>query len=94
MLIACAHHRQTITYGALANAIDEPSIHANILDPYLNRVYNWTMEHVGTDLTVVVVNRNTGRPGVETADWDRKREDAYNTNWFGVTPPTPEDFPA
>ena len=46
------------------------------------------------DLTVLVVKELKGRPGSLRGiqDWDAERESSYNINWYGVTPPTPQDF--
>ena len=95
VLIACASQRQTITYGDLAELIDEPGIGPNLLTPYLDRVRKFSVkstEPPGNDLTVVVVNAETGRPGIEVPEWDEEREFVYNVKWFALTPPAPEDF--
>ena len=46
-------------------------------------------------LTILVVNKMTGRPGVGLAlydDRDALRERVFNYDWFGMVPPTPAEL--
>lgn len=94
VLISQARHRQTITYRGLAREIEEKGIDEHILSPYLERVSEYTIKVRNVDLTVLVVKKLEGRPGSLRGiqDWDAERESSYNINWYGVTPPTPQDF--
>ncbi len=93
VLISQARHRQTITYRGLAREIEE-GIDQRILGPFLDRVSEYTIKVRNVDLTVLVVRELKGRPGKlgGIQDWDAERERSYNINWYGVTPPTSQDF--
>ena len=94
VLISQARHRQTITYRGLAREIEEEGIDQRILGPFLDGVSEYTIKVRNVDLTALVVREHEGRPGSLRGiqDWDAEREGSYNINWYGVTPPTPQDF--
>ena len=94
VLISQARHRQTITYRGLAREIEEEGIDQHILHPFLDRVSEYTIKVRNVVLTGLVVKEHEGRPGSLRGiqDWDAERERSYNINWYGVTPPTPQDF--
>ncbi len=46
-------------------------------------------------LTVIVVNQETGLPGVgliTAEDLNASREEVFGFDWYGLFPPTPEEF--
>ena len=94
VLISQARNRQTTTYQALAREIEERGIGQRNLGPHLDRVSEYTAKVRNVDLTAIVVRAHEGRPGRSTGSggWDVEREKAYGINWYGVTPPAPQDF--
>ena len=96
VLISQARNRQTITYQALASEIQEGDCMFRNLGPLLDRVSEYSDKVKKVDLTVIVVLAHEGRPGREyyhpSRKWDVEREKVYGINWYGVTPPVPQDF--
>ena len=94
ILIASARERRTIRYKDISHALNCEVPAITIGHSYLDRILAFCRSRGHPDVTVIVVNADTGRPGYYTGDdWDKDREKVYNTNWFAVVPPTREDFP-
>ena len=95
VLIGRASNRQTITYGELAatigNEVPPPAVGG-----YLDLVAGFCRSNGMPDITVLTVNKETGRPSKEERGVDvyRERENVYDHSWYALTPPTPEDFPS
>ncbi len=97
LLIARATNRQTITYTELLELIDEPVIlPPNVGRRLLDPVSEFCASRNMPNLAVLVVNRNTGAPGVgvtlSLAQVNLEREEVFAAAWFGVEPPSPEEF--
>ena len=96
VLIAYAARGKTITYGRLADLIDD-NVGANLLRPYLDRVEKFCLEQPRLpNLAVIAVSRDTGVPGRDIAlphgDVNRETQAVYDEPWFGITSPTPDDI--
>ena len=95
VLISCAAHRETITYGRLADLIAEPIIPLR-MGLYLSRVAEFCALREKPNLAVIVVNRETGETGrtvtLRHKDVDQERAAVFDENWFAMTPPVAEDF--
>ncbi|HEY8536810.1 MAG TPA: hypothetical protein VIL25_10175 [Vicinamibacterales bacterium] len=62
---------------------------------FLEPILCYCRQHDLPPLSVLVVNQETGMPGMGFAasgDWHKAREDVYRFNWYGIVPPSPEDF--
>lgn len=92
ILIACAHQRQTLTYGNLAKILGFQG--AGTLAPILGHLMYFCHQHNLPPLTVIVVNQETGLPGngLVGANLNADREKVFDYNWFGLYPPTPEEL--
>ena len=93
-LIAKAASRQIIRYKDLrvmmGYADDRP------LFPILGHVMQLCSQWEIPPLTVIVVN-NDGTPGsgfteIPRNEFDAKREDVFAYDWYGIVPPTVEEF--
>ena len=62
----------------------------------LGHVYFYCKQNGLPPLTVLVVNQDSGLPGegVEWIEPDRCREQVFAFNWYGIWPPTPDEFKA
>ena len=93
VLIASAMNRQTIHYKTITDALDWRMLPYGVGTPYLDRIFAFCRSQGVPDVTTIVVNADTGRPGYYTGEnWDRDRETVYATNWFALVPPSREDF--
>lgn len=92
ILIAYAHHRRTLTYGQLAKILGFQG--AGTLAPILGHLMYFCQQRRLPPLTVIVVNQETGLPGngLVGADLNADREKVFDYNWFGLYPPSPEEF--
>ena len=95
VLIGMAHNRQTTTYGALARTLGYTSRGAQFMTQLLDPVMRYCQDNNLPPPTVLVVNRETGKPGsglstLEGIDKDRER--VFNHDWFRIYPPTLEEF--
>jgi len=61
ILISKAHNRQTITYGILADLLGFKG--AGVFAYKLNHIMNFCIQNNLPHLTVLVVNKETGKPG-------------------------------
>ena len=93
VLIGRASNRQTITYGELAatigNEVPPPAVGS-----YLDLVAAFCRSNGMPDITVLTVNKETGRPSKEESGVDvyREQENVYDHSWYALPSPTPEDF--
>jgi hypothetical protein len=94
ILVGCAARRETVTYQRLANMLghDQPKV----LAKQLGRIFYYCKQYDLPPLTIVVVNKNTGRPGdgLPYTDTERGklRERVFQFDWYAVYPPTAEEF--
>lgn len=92
VLIAAAHHWQTLTYELLAERVGVPQ---HGLAPHLEHLLNYCVRHNLPPLTVLVGRKKIGRPshgfhGVD--DIDAAREQVYEHDWHGMKPVPVEAF--
>ncbi|MEP7357660.1 MAG: hypothetical protein ABI847_10505 [Anaerolineales bacterium] len=93
ILIAKAHHRQTLTLGAMAQLLHLPDPGAVVF--ILGHIMLLCREHQLPPLTLLVINEKTGlgmTVGRGTADPNLDREAVYNYDWYAYWPPTSEDL--
>lgn len=93
VLLGKAHLRQTMTYTELRDVVKfgSPVGLGHVLEPILC----YCLQHDLPPLSVLVVNRETGVPGMgfdASGDWHKAREEVYRFDWYGMVPPSPEDF--
>jgi len=97
ILISKAHNRQTITYEVLADMLGYKR--AGILGDRLRPVWAFCKYHDLPPLTVLVVGKDSGKPGEGLEEYkdidgsfDQTREEVFKYNWFGLYPPSESDF--
>lgn len=93
ILIAKAHNRQTITYGMLADMMGFKG--AGMLGGILDYIMKYCDQNQLPPLTVLVENKETGKPGsglTTIADSNKDRLAVFDYNWFNVIPPTIEEL--
>ena len=97
ILIGCAARRETLTYGMLVRRM---GLHGVMppLHHQLGHVMYYCQAHGLPPLTVLAVNRQTGRPGggldLAHDQFDRSREMVFRFPWYEIVPPTPEELNA
>jgi hypothetical protein len=92
VLAGASHNRQVLTYSILAERIGTG---AGTLAPLLGAVMHYCANAGLPPLTVIVVNKETGLPGVglsTVADLGRDRERVFSTSWDTMLPPSATDF--
>jgi len=87
ILAGAAHHRQTLTYGQVAQSLEFEG--AGVLAQILGCIMGYCEANGLPPLTCLVVNQETGLPGaglttVENLPTDR--EAVYRKNWFAMYP--------
>ena len=93
VLISKANNRQSMTYKNLADMLG--SVDRRDLGRYLNPVMRYCQTNGLPPLTILVVRQDTKEPG---RGFPRRnalnvdREEVFNYDWFGIVPPTPEEF--
>ena len=94
ILVSKATNRQTMTYGMLAEILGFRG--AGTIGQFLDPVMIYCRQNGLPPLTVVVVNQDSGLPGagLPGTDLHVDRERTFNYDWFGLVPPTPEEFRA
>jgi putative restriction endonuclease len=96
ILIGKAYNRQTVTYGQLADMIGYAG--AGTLGQNLDYLLCYCQIYQLPPITNLVVNKDTGLPGegpgFVLAQLHADRERVYQFNWYGLVPPTPEEFAA
>ena len=92
VLISAAHNRQVLTYEMVDNLTRlQPLGLANLLNPILHYCERNQLPF----LPILVVSKETGRPGQgfpEKIGLDAERERVFAHNWFGMKPPSADDF--
>jgi hypothetical protein len=93
-LIAKAHNRQIIRYDDVAEMMGYPDNRP--LSHILNFIMVYCSQNSLPSLTIIVVNKD-GTPGtgfteVSRHDLDRGREAVFAYDWYGIAPPTVEEF--
>lgn len=95
ILVGCATRRETITYQRLVEHLGHSQ--PKVLAKQLGRIMHFCSQHRLPPLTVLVVNKTSGKPGdgLElTADRAKLRERVFNHDWYGLMPPTEDDYRA
>jgi hypothetical protein len=93
ILTGCAARRETLTYTQLCQRMGSGGVRT--VGKILGRVMYYCQAASLPPLTILVVNKNTGRPGVGLAlynDRDVLRERVYKHDWYGMVPPTPDEL--
>jgi putative restriction endonuclease len=93
VLLGLAWNRQTITYGYLSREPMEGYGSGGILNRPLGCIMGWCYENGLEPLTVLVVNDETGVPGVglitvPDGNWPAAQQRVFDFNWFSIMPPT------
>ena len=94
LLVCAATDRRTYTYGGLADALGIPG-GAQAMRHYLAPVMYYCREQQLPPLTVLVVSRETGRPGeglTTLENVNRDRENVFAHDWFQMPLPETGDF--
>ena len=92
VLLARAANEQTITYKALAAAIDDDMLPKFLAKP-LDCIYYYCEQQRLPRLTVLVVRTGAGRPaGDDWGDVDKARQKVFAEKWFRRRPPTTQEF--
>ena len=94
ILISAAHNRQILTYGLLADMLGYGG--AGGLGSQLEPIMRFCQQNNLPPLTVLVVNKETGLPGVGLtgADLNADRESVFQYPWHRIYPPTVEELRA
>ncbi len=93
ILVSKAHNRQTMTYGALASLLGYEKSY--ILSGMLGHIMEYCEQNKLPPLTILVVNKETGLPGVgltSPTNLHAEREEVFRYDWFGLYPPTAEEL--
>jgi hypothetical protein len=92
ILVSMAHNRQITTYKRLAAMIGYRG--ALPTRDILARIAYYCNQNKLPPLTALVVNTGTGQPGggIPVEDAPSEREDVFDYDWFGIFPPTPDQF--
>src|SRR4051812_28364595 len=61
VLVGCAHRRETVTYQAVCELLGHTQ--PKVLAKQLGRIMHYCSQNRLPPLTILVVNKNTGRPG-------------------------------
>jgi len=93
LLICAAKDRKTYTYGDVADILGMGG--AGVMAQFLAPIMWLCEDREWPPLTVLVVNQNSGLPGdglttIENVNADREK--VFNFDWFGVVPPSLQDF--
>lgn len=93
LLTVAALERKSYTYGNLAAILGFDK--AGTMGSFLEPIMRLCVQRGWPPLTIIVVNAETGAPGVgldTIQDLNRDRERVYRFNWFTLEPPQIEDF--
>lgn len=94
VLIGLAWNRQTVTYGSLSTEQMEGYGGGGILNWPLGYIMGWCYENGLEPLTVLVVNDETGVPGVglitvPDGNWAAAQQRVFKfRRWFSIMPPS------
>ena len=92
ILITCAHERRILTYEILGEMVGLPPMS---LGAHLTHLMNWCDTNQLPPITVLVVQKDSGKPGVgftSFEDLHRDRERAFAHDWFKMKPLTAQDL--
>ncbi|MDP9437566.1 MAG: hypothetical protein M3P49_02290 [Actinomycetota bacterium] len=94
ILVAKASNRQTLTYGMLAGMLGYKG--AGGLGSQLQPIMRYCQQNNLPALTVLVVNKDTGLPGVGLvgAELNAGREAVFQYELYKIYPPTVEELKA
>ena len=92
VLLGAAHNRQTLTYEILGDMIGLPPVG---IGQILGYIMAYCHNHGLPPLTVLIVQKHTGKPGEGLAtsdpkDFDKNRERVYARQWYRDAPITPD----
>lgn len=93
ILVGHAMRRQTLTYQDLAHLLGHNQ--PKVLARQLGAIYFYCLQNKLPLLTVLVVNKATGEPGLglePDAERGKLRERVYQYDWYGIVPPTLEEY--
>jgi hypothetical protein len=97
ILIGLAKDRKSTTYEELSVLMYRKEA-AGVLNAILGHVAFYCQDHGLPHLTVIVVEKDSGRPGagipVDSRTIDQAREDVYGFDWYNVYPPSEEELAA
>ena len=95
ILVNAAMNRQTLTYEGLSMLMYGHEA-AGVLNKILGHIAFYCIDEKLPPLTSIVVGKKGGVPGAEIpidlTQIDSERERVYNTDWFDIYPPTPNEF--
>ncbi|QEY25191.1 hypothetical protein [Neisseria zalophi] len=94
ILQSAAMSRQTMTYKDLSIKMYGRDIAAT-LGSILEYIAVYCNQNELPPLTAIVVNKETGLPGVGIPveeDLNKVREQVYQFDWYGIFPPTEQEF--
>ena len=92
ILTAAARNRQLLTYTQVADRI---GMATQGMGQILARIMWYCDQNGLPPLTVLVVQKETGKPGpglTTIGDTDKDREAVFERNWDAQLPPTASDF--
>ena len=92
ILIAAATERRIVTYGIVSGIIGI-TIPVALGEP-LYCIKYWCAVNELPPLTIIVVNKESGKPGsgMVLDDIDKVREEVFNYAWYRLVPPTAEEL--
>jgi hypothetical protein len=82
VLIAAAHHRQTLTYEIVAAKV---GVHRVGLGYFLDAITKYCIKNRYPLLTVLVVQKGSGKPSAADkfqCDIDKERERVFRFEWY------------
>lgn len=94
ILIGLAANRQTTTYKILSRKLGYKG--SGTMQHMLGRIAYWCLENDLPALTALVVNQETGLPGIGIPceeDLDAERENVFTYDWFDIVVPSPDELP-
>ena len=95
ILVGHAMRRQTLTYQDLVHLLGHNQ--PKVLARQLGAIYFHCLQSKLPLLTVLVVNKATGEPGLgiePDAERGKLRERVYQHDWYAIVPPTVEEYQA
>jgi hypothetical protein len=97
ILVGAARNRQTLTYEMVSELVGmgRGGGGARLVSPWLAKLMDYCKRKGLPAITVLVVNKGTGRPGdglTGVEDPDKEREDVFNHPWFQGPPLTVKDL--
>ena len=90
VLICKASNRQTMTYGELAQILGFKG--ASPIGNVLDYIYQYCKQNSDglPPLSIIVVNKQTGKPGSGMPPDFSEQERVFQFDWYSVVPPMPE----